>query len=518
MHFRSITVILVLIHSISFAGDWPQASGPNRNWQVTEVADPATKWSVVRNENTIWETVLPEGGQSAVSVWGNRAFVTTYRVLQEGDALTEPNIIGYCLDAGSGEILWKVDLPGTDPVQTGGIFSDSTVFAPITDGIHVWFFNRCGSMGCYTMEGEKVWLRTFRPRPRHTNRECEPILVGDTILTVEVRDKIAAQKIQRHEPIPKDIDERDIWTYLHAIDKNTGEVKWIGEAGTSIHNTPLAGQLKDGRWAVVHGRGGGHEPPEKPYGVSLTTLSDGKTLWSCDTGPAEAAYFNTHWNPDETYWFYGNDHLVIDTGTGKLLRTQSLSQDVELCRYDESAKAWRHESGVEVNPGKRSPCTNQTNIVVGDWHYFLAHDLCAIARINVKTGKTEYLQVPAQLVAEPSGKNRMIWDKKDAIPNDVKNSRGIAHNSDKRSGGTGWGHVSAASPTLVNHYLFFPIMNGTVYVIDTNAEKLDENALVSINDLGEAGKTWTLASFSYSGGHLFMHTMKEVICIGRPKS
>ena len=85
---------------------------------------------------------------------------------------------------------------------------------------------------------------------------------------------------------------------------------------------------------------------------------------------------------------------------------------------------------------------------------------------------------------------------------------------DKRAFGTGFGHVSAASPTLVNQYLFFPIMNGTVYVVDTSKEKLNQEALIAINDLGAAGETWTLASFSYANGHLFMHTMKEVICLG----
>ena len=66
----------------------------------------------------------------------------------------------------------------------------------------------------------------------------------------------------------------------------------------------------------------------------------------------------------------------------------------------------------------------------------------------------------------------------------------------------------------MNQYLFFPIMNGTVFVIDTRAEKLNQEALMAINDLGPAGETWTLASFSYASGRLFMHTMKEVICLG----
>ena len=97
---------------------------------------------------------------------------------------------------------------------------------------------------------------------------------------------------------------------------------------------------------------------------------------------------------------------------------------------------------------------------------------------------------------------------------DVEKQRGIDIATDKRAKGTGWGHVSAASPILVNRHLFFPIMNGTVYVIDAFAETLDEKALVAINDLGPAGETWTLASFSYANGRLWMHTMKEVICIG----
>ena len=59
------------------------------------------------------------------------------------------------------------------------------------------------------------------------------------------------------------------------------------------------------------------------------------------------------------------------------------------------------------------------------------------------------------------------------------------------------------------------MMNGTVYVIDAYAKTLDKNALIAINDLGLAGKTWTLASFSYANGRLSMHTMKEVLCIGK---
>ncbi|MEZ5940579.1 MAG: PQQ-binding-like beta-propeller repeat protein [Planctomycetaceae bacterium] len=501
----SILCSVLFTATLASAQHWPQAAGPNFNWKA-EGKEPPLNWSVTSGKNILWRTTFPEGGQSAVTIWGDRAFVTTHRPMNESGDRLEPNIVGYCLNANSGEILWQVDLPGTDPVQTAGIFSDATVFAPIADGEHVWFFNRCGAMGCFDFGGKQVWLREFQPRPRHTNRECEPILVGDKIITVEVRDKAAGQKLQRHKPVPEDIDPRDVWTYLHAIDKNTGEVLWVGEAGTCIHNTPMVGQLSDGRWAIAHGRGGGHGPLETPYGVSLTLLETGKKLWSREFN--SDCSWNSHWNARHVYWFEGTNHVVLDTNSGDVLRKRNLSENVDFT----DAETGERQQGISLAVGKRMPLTNQSNIVVGNWHYFLAHDVNAIGRVHVETGKTEYLRVPVQVIAGPEP--AFIWEKKDAIPGDTKNSRGIDIAPDKRAKGTGWGHVSAASPILVNRYLFFPLMNGTVYVIDAHAERLDRNALIAVNDLGTAGETWTLASFTYANGRLWMHTMKEVVCIG----
>ena len=60
-------------------------------------------------------------------------------------------------------------------------FTDGTVFAPIADEEHVWFFNRCGSMGCYDRNGNELWYREWKPRFKHNNRQAAPFLVGDAI-------------------------------------------------------------------------------------------------------------------------------------------------------------------------------------------------------------------------------------------------------------------------------------------------------------------------------------------------
>lgn len=46
------------------------------------------------------------------------------------------------------------------------------------------------------------------------------------------------------------------------------------------------------------------------------------------------------------------------------------------------------------------------------------------------------------------------------------------------------GHISVASPILCGRYLLFPVVKGTVYVIDTHVEELTPDALVAIIDLG----------------------------------
>ena len=66
---------------------------------------------------------------SNVTVWGNRVFVTTHvpiQSLEEKEAVTD--ILGFCLDADSGKILWKVTLPGSAFISLAGGFTDGTVF------------------------------------------------------------------------------------------------------------------------------------------------------------------------------------------------------------------------------------------------------------------------------------------------------------------------------------------------------------------------------------------------------
>ncbi|SMP66531.1 PQQ-like domain-containing protein [Neorhodopirellula lusitana] len=499
----------------SHADNWPQASGPNANWKVPGKAP--IHWSVVEDKNIQWRVSLPEGGQSTVTVWEDKAFLTTHKPIHSAAEIDlSTDIVGYCLDLDSGKIQWTVELPGAVAVGTAGVFSDATVFAPVTDGKHVWFFNRSGSIGCYDMQGHQAWLREYTPRNRHTNRQCEPILIDGQILVVEVLDKEAATKLKRHAGLPENVDPKSVWTYLHSLDAATGKVRWVEPIGTVIHNTPMIGRRSNGDWAVLHARGGPHKPLETPYGFSLTSLASGDpgtTIWSTEI-PNLNPMLNNHWDSKHAYAFTGEYHLILDVNTGQVLSRQSLRKNVDLWSHVADSGSRKLQRGVDL-PGKKPRLnTYHTNIVVGDWHYFLAHDRNAIGRVNLQTSKVEYLDLPYQLSVTYDGSRTEIWDGREIIPSIPVNVRGISLVKDKRSTGSGWGHVSAASPILVGNYLYFPMMSGTVYVIDTQAAEFSEKAIAAINDLGPAGKTWTLSSLSYANQRLYARTANEVICIG----
>jgi outer membrane protein assembly factor BamB len=505
-----------LIYSlIAQSADWPQGQGPNYNWQIS--ADTVlTDFSVALNKNIIWKTALPEGGQSSVTIAGNKLFLTCQEQWPETkkEKPKGTGIVGYCLDRANGKILWQVKLKGTKLMNYAGLFSDSTSPSPISDGKHVWFFNASGSMGCYDMDGKQIWIREFLARTKHNARKCTPFILGDHIYYVEVKNKQHAAKFVNGRKLLKGVDINEILTYIHIIDKHSGKVvKLLGDA-TSIHSTPELGQLKDKSYAILHGRGGGHGPPEKPYGISLSSLKEGqigKTIWRSEE--SLFPYYNAQFNQDYVPWMSKTHLLIFDTDSGKVISRKGLYDQAVIRVYDLATKSYKDgdQSSLKSVISKRAPITYQTNMLVGDYLYFRTFAGNCIGRINCKTGKSEYLQVPLQLVREPDKADIVKYS--DFIKNDTKNSRGVDIGIvDARSKGNGWGHCSASSPVLIGKYLFFSTMLGTVYVIDTTLP-LNEKAL-TVNDLGPAGKTWSQNSLSFADGMIYTRSMKEVICIG----
>ena len=560
---RSLIIALILILGLispvnaqsktkKLSRGWPQAAGPDGNWRINGVA-AATQWSVTKNQNILWRATLPNGGQSGIAVWGDRIFLTTFDPNKEGDPKFSGDIVGHCIDAKNGKILWSVKLHGPTPSPVIYAYSDATSPTPVTDGKHVWFFDNSGEMGCWDYRGKEVWRRQYKPwgEPYPFNKQHEPILYGNTIINVE--------------PLDGNPQEKSGWNYMRGIDKLTGKTRWIADDGTTTYCTSVIGHTADGRTAVLTGRGGHHDVPERPVGLSLIDLSaghEGKTIWryvaptDADGKPLEIpgslaaptwqVLYTLHWDKKYAYWFKLNPdeaHLVIDNHTGKLVKEQSLIHHVDYRQWDPIGKKYIVHKNVELRDMRelspRSPLAPgevmrvmpawHCNIVINGYHYFLttvAHrrnnhppkgrggPSHCIARVNIATGKVEYLEVPVTVIRKPGLKDSLVYGV--AVSTSTLNSKGQDIAAETRSATDGW-EIPAfwGSPTAINNNIYFTTTPGITYVINSKAPVLDEHALIAINDLGPSGETWSMNSISYDKGRIYHRTLKELICIGK---
>ena len=310
------------------------------------------------------------------------------------------------------------------------------------------------------------------------------------------------------------------WTFIRSFDAGTGKALWTGESGTSVHNTPRMGYV-GGKAVVFHARGGGHRPPEIPYGFSMSRVSEedaGRELWNHQSDRA-VTYTVSHF---DEYFAYGLDSgslIKLDARSGEVVRDIPLFEKADIHLWNATTKQYEKHLdasfSIVTDRFKKEP-TNQTPILTGKYYLFMTHEGHCVGRVNTESGKVEYLQVPVQVVRKQGVADRVLWDQH--ISSDGTNSRGMKTANDRRSRRDGWGHVTAGSPIAVNEFVFFSTMIGMTYVIDSQKTVFDESALISVNDLGQAGRTWSLSTPSYSQGRIFHRGLKQIVCIGSKRS
>ena len=504
------------------AGDaWPQGSGPDVNFRLADGSAPQ-RWSVTRDENIRWKVTLPETGQSTVTVWRNRLFFSTLKPV-DADSQLGSDIVAYCCDAETGRTIWKRDITAKYPLRLSGCFSDSSAPPPVTDGRRVCFFNASGRVTCFDFDGNTLWSQEVMAVGR-----SQPFLSDGSV--VFTRQNYMPDEHGHFTHEHKDAPLA-LWTQLQALDLETGAIRWTSQCGVNMGCVPVPHTLDNGRQVIMVGRGGGHSPPEKPEGVSMIDATDGSTIWTLPLkGFMSTMTLNIH--GDHALVFHGSEHLWVDVATGRITKRVSIGNDVSVRRRIDGA----YQNTTETLPIGKKPraIIQSSNILVGDYHYFRSYTHPWLGRVNVGTGKLEYLELPLQLKrSADSSDDQLLWHDASApsparkdfrvgtpvsyqtfARNDMKNSRGFVVMGDARSKANGWGHHASAVPTAIGERLYMPIMTGTVYVIDWNAAKFDENALIAVNDLGPAGQAWNRASLSFAHGRIYAHTIRELICIG----
>ena len=166
---KALGLALVLAALSASAADWPQWRGPNRNGSTTDTG-VVTPWPATGPKKA-WEYKIG-GGHSSLVVSGKRLFTNVAGPKKDGSIV--------CLDALTGELLWKYPFPSGNGVNA----------TPSADGKFVVSISDSGYLAAVDVEtGKAVWgqdlMKDFGVAAAKTNELppfASPIIAGDLVI------------------------------------------------------------------------------------------------------------------------------------------------------------------------------------------------------------------------------------------------------------------------------------------------------------------------------------------------
>ena len=193
----------------------------------------------------VWKTELPPGHSSPV-LTRDRIFVTAHT-----NEKTNYKLLVICLDRKTGKLLWQREVPRSGVGRLQNVNGPASP-SPVTDGTNVYVFFQEFGVVSYDSAGKERWKVPLGPFNMFYGFGASPILVDDTIV------------------LPVDQDSPS--SYLIALDKNSGRVRWKVERPVVIsgYSTPIVYQPKQGPKQIVI--------PES-FQLSAYSVEDGKRVW-----------------------------------------------------------------------------------------------------------------------------------------------------------------------------------------------------------------------------------------------
>jgi outer membrane protein assembly factor BamB len=316
VHPRSILptvmamVVALLIASMvlttAFAEDWSQFRGPNGSGVSGTTGLPV---EFGPNKNVIWKTELPPGHSSPV-LTRDRIFVTAYTKEKENHKL-----LVICLDRQTGKLLWQREVPRSRAGRLQNVNGPASP-SPVTDGANVYVFFQEFGMVSYDADGKERWKLPLGPFNMFYGFGASPILVDDKVV------------------LPVDQDSPS--SYLIAVDKNSGRVRWKVDrpAVISGYSTPIIYQPKEGPKQIV--------VPES-FQLSAYSVEDGKRIWWVRGLACEMKSIASH----DSEYLYINGWGFPTNQPGKQVKTITFEEG--LARYDKNGDGKIAKSEVSGN-------------------------------------------------------------------------------------------------------------------------------------------------------------------------
>src|SRR5262245_21761911 len=285
------------------AEEWTQFRGPNGTG-VSNTTGLPTEFGPAKN--VVWKTELPPGHSSPV-LTADRIFVTAYQPAPKQNAHAQASKISndykllvICLDRATGKLLWEREVPRTLTGRLQNVNGPASP-SPVTDGSNVYVFFQEFGLVSYNGNGKARWQLPLGPFNMFYGFGASPILVDDKVV------------------LP--IDQDNPSSYLIAVDKNSGKVRWKVERPIVVsgYSTPIVYQPAQGPKQIVI--------PES-FQLSAYSVADGKRVWWVRGLACEMKSIASH----DAEYLYINGWGFPQNQPGRAVKTIPFEE--ALARYD----------------------------------------------------------------------------------------------------------------------------------------------------------------------------------------
>jgi outer membrane protein assembly factor BamB len=213
-------LLLTLLLATFISGEeWSQFRGPNGTGVSATTGLPDTFGP---SKNVVWKTELPPGHSSPV-LTSDRIFVTGH---------VKEKLYVISIDRKTGKIVWQKEAPRAQEGRLQNVNGPASP-SPVTDGSNVYVFFQDYGLLSYDRDGKERWKVPLGPFNMFYGFGASPILVDDKVIL----------------PVDQDYPT----SYLIAVDKNSGKVRWKVERPVVIsgYSTPIVYQPKQGPKQIV---------------------------------------------------------------------------------------------------------------------------------------------------------------------------------------------------------------------------------------------------------------------------
>ena len=317
--------------------NFPSFRGPG-GIGITDHTGIPTSWDGKSGKNIKWKTAIPLPGYNSPVIWGNKIFLS---------GASESKREVYCIDAGSGKMLWKTPvekIPGS-PSQVPGVSKETGLAAPslTTDGRRVYAIFANGDLTALDMDGKAVWSKNLGLPANH---------YGHSSSLIMYRDILIIQFDQRNSPA------------VMGLSGKTGEQVWktarnvkISWASPSLINTGkrmeivLSAEPSVAGYDPLNGKElwkldciSGEVGPSLAYANGIVfSVNEYSTLSAVQIGePAKLRWENNEFLSDVPSPVATDKYLFLSTSYGTAVCYDALN----------GTKYWEHDFG---NPVYASP-------------------------------------------------------------------------------------------------------------------------------------------------------------------